>query len=116
MANSKPKKTNKTKRVARQRLWLIIGIIIAFVYIWYYASQHGQWAELTKSNQLLESEKKELEQILSKKQRDQTIVLSDEAVNDKATKDLNMHRAKINERFYLPDPRDWKPESNAGKQ
>ena len=110
----KPKKKSKTKMIARQRFWLIIGVLVVFVYIWYYASQHGQWAELTKSNQLLESEKKELEKILSEKQRDQTIVLSDEAVNEKATKELNMHRAKINERFYLPDPRDWKPEGNAG--
>ncbi len=110
----KLKKKSKAKKVARQRFWLTLGIIIAFVYIWYYASQHGQWAELTKSNQLLESEKKELEKILSEKQRDQTIILSDEAVNEKASKELYMHRAKINERFYLPDPRDWKPESNAG--
>lgn len=109
---SKKKKINKRKR---QRFWLIIGFIVAFIYIWYYASQNSQWAELTKSNQLLESEKNELEQILSKKQKDQTIILSDEAVNEKATKDLKMHRARINERFYLPDPRDWKPENNARK-
>lgn len=106
----------KARRKSRQRLWIIAAFVIAFIYIWYYAAQNSQWAELTKINQLLESEKNDLEQILSKKQKDQTIILSDEAVNEKATKELKMHRAKINERFYLPDPRDWKPEKNAGKQ
>lgn len=113
-----PDKASKRKgarRKSRRRLLIFLGFTIAFVYIWYYAAQNSQWAGLTKINQLLESEKNELEQILSKKQKDQTIILSDEAVNDKATKDLKMHRARINERFYLPDPRDWKPEKNAGK-
>ena len=106
MAN---KKTKKKKKI-NFRLIGIVFFICALLYIWYYASQHNQWMELTKENQTLDNERIELEKQLSKKQRDQNVILSDEAIFQKASKDLLMHRARINERNYLPDPREWKPQ------
>ena len=98
------------KKKTPWRLIIIIGVIVGLVYIWFYASQYGQWADLAKQNKLLETENSELETQIAKLRREETIIVSDEAVFQKATKELQMHRAKINERNYLPDPRDWRPE------
>lgn len=109
MPNIKSKKISKRK-IARTRLILVAILLVAIAYVWFYASEHGQWAAMTKKNKQIQAENMELEQQIAKKQLDRTIILSDEAVSQKATTDLKMHRARINERFYLPDPREWKPE------
>jgi hypothetical protein len=106
---AKTAKMSKKKKTP-WRLITIIGVIVGLIYVWFYASQYGQWADLTKQTKLLESENSELETQIAKLGREQTIIISDEAVFQKATKELQMHRARINERDYLPDPRDWKPE------
>jgi cell division protein FtsL len=109
MPKPKPRKFNRRK-IAKTRLILIAVLLVAIAYVWFYACQHGQWAALTKKNKQIQSENMELEKQIAKKQLDRTIILSDEAVNQKASAELKMHRARINERFYLPDPREWKPE------